>query len=134
MQGGSGSRAVRAFYLHVRKSHNRPRVGNDDPFVERSYKTMKGRPDDPARIEVLQAARAWRRGFFAWYDSERSPSGAAYLTPVDLHEGRHPGIHEQRKATPAAAYAENPQRFPRPPEPAQPPSGAWIDRPTLQAA
>ena len=40
----------------------------------------------------------------------------------------------QRRPTLEAAYAENTQRFRRPPEPAQPPREAWINRPTLQTS
>ena len=102
--------------------------------MESAYKTLKYRPDYPARFEGLQAARAWCRTFFAWYNGEHYHSGIAYLTPNDVHAGRHHDAWKRRQATLAAAYANNPERFTKPPTPAEPPSEAWINRPTLQTS
>jgi putative transposase len=128
----SGTVAELLDSLNVRKSHNRPRVSNDNPFVESSYKTMKYRPDYPNRFEGLQAARAWCRGFFAWYNSEHYHSGIAFLTPAVLHAGQHHDVLERRQATLERAYAQNPHHFTKPPKPADPPKEAWINRPTIQ--
>ena len=34
--------------LGVAKSHSRPRVSNDNPYIEAHFKTLKYRPDYPA--------------------------------------------------------------------------------------
>ena len=36
--------------LGVAKSHSRPHVSNDNPFSESQFKTMKYRPEFPARF------------------------------------------------------------------------------------
>ena len=87
--------------LGVSKSHSRPRVSNDNPYSEAQLKTLKYRPDYPARFESIDAARAWSRDFFAWYNYTHYHSSIAYLRPADLHAGRHrhPQIIEQRQAS-----------------------------------
>ena len=43
--------------LGVAKSHSRPRVSNDNPFIESHFKTLKYRPDYPGRFNTINAAR-----------------------------------------------------------------------------
>ena len=119
--------------LGVRKSHNRPRVSNDNPYSEAQFKTLKYRPDYPQRFESLNAARAWCRDFFTWYNTTHYHSGVAYLRPADLHAGRHTHILEQRQATLDQAYAANPHRFRRPPQAKQPPERVWINHCAVRA-
>ena len=97
--------------LGVHRSHSRPRVSNDNPYSEAQFKTLKYRPDYPARFESLAAARAWCRSFFSWYNTTHYHSGIAYLRPTDLHEGRHPEILQRRQVTLDQAYAKTPRRF-----------------------
>jgi putative transposase len=52
--------------LGVTKTHSRPHVSNDNPFSEAQFKTLKYRPDFPARFGSIQDARAFCQGFFAW--------------------------------------------------------------------
>lgn len=54
--------------LDVRKSHNRPRTSNDNPFSESQFKTMKYQPDYPNRFASIGEARAWMDGFVSWYN------------------------------------------------------------------
>lgn len=128
----AGSVAELLFELGVHKSHSRPRVSNDNPFVEAHFKTLKYRPDYPDRFEDLPAARAWCRAFFDWYNHTHYHSGIAYLRPADLHAGREADVIERRQAALDQAHATNPQRFARRPKPATPPERAWINRPTIQ--
>jgi len=44
--------------LGVIYSHSRPHVSNDNPFSEAQFKTLKYRPDFPARFPTIEAARA----------------------------------------------------------------------------
>lgn len=73
--------------LEVLKSHSRPRVSNDNPFSESHFKTLKYRPDFPARFGSLDDGRAHCRAFFAWYNEEHHHSGVAHLTPYQVHYG-----------------------------------------------
>jgi putative transposase len=120
--------------LGVQRSHSRPRVSNDNPYSEAQFKTLKYRPDYPARFENLTAARAWCRAFFSWYNTTHYHSGIAYLRPADLHAGQHPPILERRQETLDQAYAKNPHRFRRPPHAKHPPQRAWINQPSIQTS
>jgi putative transposase len=53
--------------LGVERSFSRPRVSDDNPFIESHFKTLKYQPDYPRRFESLLHARAWLQRFFAWY-------------------------------------------------------------------
>jgi len=75
-------------------------------------------------------ARAFCRGFFAWYNHEHRHSGIGYHTPSDVHHGRAALIHQQRAQVLLAAYAAHPERFVRQvPAPPSLPRPAWINPP-----
>ena len=120
--------------LGVTKSHSRPRVSNDNPYIESHFKTLKYRPDYPARFDSIEAARTWVRRFVHWYNHEHYHSGIGYLRPADLHDGNHTAIIEHRQAVLDAAAAAHPHRFTHRPTPAQVPTKAWINKPSIQSA
>lgn len=120
--------------LGVAKSHSRPRVSNDNPFIESHFKTLKYRPDYPDRFDSISAARAWVRAFVHWYNETHYHSAIGYLRPADLHDGNHTVIVEHRQATLDAAAAAHPERFTKRPTPPKVPTKAWINRPSIQSA
>jgi putative transposase len=120
--------------LGVTKSHSRPRVSNDNPFIESHFKTLKYRPDYPDRFDSITAARTWMRSFVHWYNHIHYHSGIGYLHPADLHTGDHTAIVEHRQTVLDAAAAAHPERFTRRPTPAPTPTKAWINKPTIQPA
>ncbi|MFT4101780.1 MAG: integrase core domain-containing protein [Burkholderiaceae bacterium] len=97
--------------LGVAKSHSLPHVSDDNPFSESQFKTMKYRPDFPARFGCIEDARAHCRAFFDWYCFEHRHSGIGYMTPHAMHFGQADAIHQTRQAALDAAFAANPQRF-----------------------
>jgi len=119
--------------LGVAKSHSRPRVSNDNPFIESHFKTLKYRPDYPARFDSINHARTWCRTFVHWYNEVHYHSSIGYLRPADLHAGNHTIIVEHRQTTLDAAAAAHPERFTKRPTPAGVPSRAWINRPSIQS-
>jgi putative transposase len=119
--------------LGVGKSHSRPRVSNDNPFIESHFKTLKYRPDYPDRFDSITHARSWCRSFFHWYNEVHYHSGIGYLRPADLHDGNHTVILEHRQAALDAAYQAHPERFTKRPTPAKVPGKAWINKPTIQS-
>ncbi|MBI2710062.1 MAG: IS3 family transposase [Actinobacteria bacterium] len=120
--------------LGVAKSHSRPRVSNDNPFIESHFKTLKYRPDYPDRFDSINHARSWCRRFVHWYNEVHYHSGIGYLRPADLHDGNHTAIVEHRQTTLDAAAAAHPERFTKRPTPAKIPTKAWINKPTIQSA
>lgn len=49
--------------LDIAKSHSRPHVSDDNPYSESQFKTMKYRPDFPARFGCIEDARAHCQDF-----------------------------------------------------------------------
>ena len=120
--------------LGVTKTHSRPHVSNDNPYSEAHFKTLKYRPDFPARFGALEHARAHTVDFVAWYNHEHYHSGIAYHTPADVHAGRAAAINATRAATLMAAYAAHPERFVHGlPQPQPLPTAAWINKPQSPA-
>jgi putative transposase len=116
--------------LDVTKTHSRPHVSDDNPFSEAHFKTLKYRPDFPARFGSIEDARAHCREFFQWYNTEHRHSGIGLMPPDTVHYGRSTALTEQRGITLDAAFIAHPARFkgvaPRPPTV---PLAAWINPP-----
>jgi putative transposase len=116
--------------LGVTKSHSRPHVSNDNPFIESHFRTFKYRPDFPKNFGSFEDAHAHCGRFFAWYNDDHRHSGIAFHTPADVHYGRAERIRQQRGQVLHAAYAAHPERFVRKvPTPPELPTMAWINRP-----
>jgi putative transposase len=120
--------------LGVTKTHSRPHVSNDNPFSEAGFKTLKYRPDFPARFGSLEDARAYCVDFFAWYNAEHYHSGIGLQTPEAVHYGRAHAVVADRAAVLALAHAAHPERFVRGvPRPRSLPTEVWINKPTTAA-
>ena len=121
--------------LDVTKTHSRPHVSDDNPYSEAHFKTLKYRPDFPARFGSIEDARAHCQEFFRWYNTEHRHSGIALMPPATVHYGRDTALTAQRGVTLDAAFAAHPSRFkgvaPRPPTV---PVAAWINPPKKEAA
>jgi putative transposase len=116
--------------LGVTKTHSRPHVSNDNPFSESQFKTMKYRPEFPARFGSIQDGRAFCVGLFNWYNTKHHHSGIALLTPEMVHYGMAEEVRLNRNVTLQQAYQEHPERFVRKqPEPPRLPDAVWINPP-----
>lgn len=116
--------------LGVTRSFSRPHVSDDNPFSESQFKTMKYRPEFPDRFPTKEAAHAFCRDFFAWYNEEHQHSGIALLTPSQVHHGEAAAILETRRAALLAAWEAHPERFVHgAPRPATLPTAVWINPP-----
>jgi putative transposase len=121
--------------LGVTKSHSRPHVSNDNPFSESQFRTLKYRPEFPARFGCFEDAHAFCSRFFSWYNHEHRHSGIGFHTPADVHDGRAGLVREKRAVVLNAVYAEHPERFVRqPPEPPALPTAVWINEPKEDTA
>ena len=106
-------------------------MSDDNPYSEAQFKTLKYRPDFPARFGCIEDARAHCQRFFHWYNHEHRHSGIALLTPADVHSGRTEACIEKRQTTLDAAYEAYPRRFKgRVPLAQRPPAAVWINKPT----
>jgi putative transposase len=117
--------------LGVIKSHSRPHTSNDNPFSESHFKTMKYRPEIPARFESVEQARLIFRKLFHWYNQVHRHSGLAMLTPATVHTGKAEEVTNARAEVLLAAYSAHPERFVnKPPKPSMPPKEVWINAPS----
>jgi len=116
--------------LGVLPSHSRPHVSDDNPFSEAQFKTLKYRPDFPARFGSLEDSEGFCQRFFPWYNTEHRHVALGLMTPYDMHYGLAQAKWEQRAVVLRAAYAAHPERFPRGiPLPPPLPTAAWINKP-----
>lgn len=119
--------------LGVTKSHSRPYTSADNPYSEAQFRTMKYRPEFPARFGSLEDARGFCRTFFTWYNTRHRHSGIGLMTPEAVHYGRARALYQARQETLAEAYLARPDRFVRrAPRPPALPTAAWINRPTIK--
>ena len=116
--------------LGIAKSHSRPHVSDDNPYSESQFKTMKYRPDFPARFGCIEDARAHCQDFFPWYNGVHRHSGIGYMTPHSVHCGQAGAMLATRQAALDAAFLAHPNRFKnRNPQPHALPTAAWINPP-----
>lgn len=97
--------------LGVGRSHSRPRVSDDNPFIEAHFKTMKYGEAWPGEFESVEEARGWVREFVQAYNTEHRHSGLALLTPAQVHSGQAPLIQAQRQQVLHHAAQLHPERF-----------------------
>lgn len=116
--------------LDVARTHSRPHVSDDNPYSESQFKTLKYRPEFPARFGSIEDARAHCQRFFHWYNHQHRHSGIGLMSPHAVHYGDAEALHARRSQTLQIAYAAQPLRFkghiPRPPAL---PTAAWINPP-----
>ena len=106
-------------WLGIKPSYSRPRVSDDNAFVEALFRTAKYRPEFPLKGFVdLNSARRWAVGLIHWYNHDHRHSGIRYITPAQRHAGqddrmlaaRHPtrqrarAIHNAGVAGPATGH------------------------------
>ena len=116
--------------LGITKTHSRPYTSSDNPYSESNFKTLKYRPEFPARFDTIEYARGHCRAFVDWYNHAHRHSGIGLMTPAAVHHGHAQQLHDQRARVLEAAYARNPERFVRKlPVPPELPTTAWINKP-----
>ena len=101
-------------WLGIKPSYSRPRVSNDNAFVESLFRTAKYRPEFPARgFADLHAARDWAAQFVHWYNHEHLHGGIRYVSPAARHEGRDQAILAARHQVYERARQRHPSRWSR---------------------
>jgi len=98
--------------LGVMPSFSRPSVSNDNPFSESLFRTLKYRPDYPEKpFGSIFEARNWAQRFVSWYNTVHLHSSIKFVTPDDVHQGKHTEILENRRKVYAEANSKNPERW-----------------------
>jgi transposase InsO family protein len=99
-------------WLGVKPSYSRPRVSDDNAFVESLFRTAKYRPEFPAAgFADLGSARQWAASFVRWYNHEHRHSGIRYVSPAQRHAGADLAILQQRHALYCQARERHPRRW-----------------------
>ena len=98
--------------LGIQPSYSRPRVSNDNPYSESTFKTLKYRPNwPPSGFKTIEEAREWVHKFVDWYNNKHKHSKINFVTPAQRHEGNDGEILSKRKAVLMAAKERNPIRW-----------------------
>jgi len=116
--------------LGITKSFSRPHVSDDNPFSESAFKTLKYRPDFPARFTDQPHAELHCRDFYGWYNNEHHHVALGLMTPHDVHHGLALEKWHRRAEALAVAFVAHPERFPRGmPTPPPLPVAVYINKP-----
>jgi transposase InsO family protein len=101
-------------WLGIKPSYSRPRVSDDNAFIEAFFRTTKYRPQFPSKgFADLEAARCWVREFVSWYNHEHRHSAIRYVSPAQRHAGHDRLILARRHQLYTRARAANPRRWAR---------------------
>lgn len=103
------------FYsLGICNSYSRPRVSNDNPFIESWFKTLKYDVSYPGKFYSIENAREWFAGFINSYNTNHSHSGLHFITPTQVRNGHYESIAANRNRVMMKAKSNNPQRWSSP--------------------
>jgi transposase InsO family protein len=98
--------------LGVTPSFSRPSVSNDNAYSESLFRTMKYRPEYPARpSETIEQAQSWVDTFVFWYNTRHLHSAIRFVTPDDRHYGRELSILANRQKVYAKSQRQHPERW-----------------------
>lgn len=102
-----------AFYyrLGIVPSFSRPRVSDDNPFIESFFKTLKYTCGYPKFFTSIDHSRKWFADFINWYNTAHMHSALQYVTPYQKRNGEHYMIFENRNQVLSEARKKNPERW-----------------------
>jgi putative transposase len=97
--------------LDITCSHSRPRVSNDNPFIEAGFKTLKYQPDYPGKFGSADHARRWCDDYYQWANFYHHHSGLNGYTPSQVFTGEYKTVAATKQAALDKRYELNPERF-----------------------
>lgn len=97
--------------LGVTKSFSRPRVSDDNAFIESVFKTLKYHNKYPGHFNSLEEATLWMQDFTKWYNEEHYHSGIKFVTPAARHQKKDKEQLENRRKVYEDAKQKNPLRW-----------------------
>lgn len=126
MKGGTLPATLES--LGVQPSYSRPRVSNDNAYIESLFGTAKQRPEYPPEgFESLEAAQKWSQTFIGWYNNEHRHSGIRFVTPAQRHQQQDEAVLANRKAILEKAKAQNPRRWSGSVRNCEPVGSVWLN-------
>ena len=99
------------YRLGIMPSFSRPRVSNDNPYIESFFKTVKYTAGYPKCVGDIGHARTWFADFINWYNTKHRHSAIGYVTPSQRHDGSASGVYAASNETYQKAKAAHPERF-----------------------
>lgn len=98
--------------LGITPSYSRPRVSDDNAFVESLFRTCKYVPNFPRRgFASLDEARRWVQEFVERYNHHHLHRGIQFVTPEQRYRGDDTAILKNRHAVYQAARRRYPARW-----------------------
>lgn len=98
--------------LGIVSSFSRPRVSDDNPFIESLFRTLKYWPEySTSGFASVEAARAWVTRFVQHYNHEHQHSGIGFVAPAARHDGSDVEILAARRVVYAKAKQRHPERW-----------------------
>ncbi len=98
--------------LGIKPSYSRPRVSNDNAYIESMFRTVKYCPQWPSQgFKSLDDARKWVAKFMQWYNEEHLHSAIRFVTPGQRYRGEDMALLAKREAVYQAAKAAKPSRW-----------------------
>jgi putative transposase len=100
------------YNLGIVRSNSRPRVSNDNAYIESMFRTVKYMPSFPhGGFSNIEMAREWVASFVDYYNNDHHHSSLKFLTPNQRHGGCSEGILNRRKEILEAAKLKHPERW-----------------------
>lgn len=100
------------YNLGIVRSNSRPRVSNDNAYIESMFRTVKYMPSFPHDgFSGIEIARQWVDAFVDYYNKKHHHSSLKFLTPNQRHDGASEDVLNRRKEILETAKAKNPQRW-----------------------
>jgi putative transposase len=100
--------------MGLSNSYSRPRVSNDNPFIESLFKTLKYHVSYPKAFADLVTARKWFADFVDVYNNRHYHSGLHFITPNAVRKGKYKQIVDNRNSIMMEAFSRNPHRWSKP--------------------
>lgn len=98
--------------LGVASSHSRPRVSNDNAYIESLFRNLKYRALWPSSgFNSLDEARDWVEDFVGWYNEEHKHSGIRFVSPQERHVGKDAEVLAHRQRVLEQARERHPERW-----------------------
>ena len=103
----AGTMLMTLYKLGIIPSFSRPRVSNDNAYIESFFKTLKYMKSYPKYFETIIDAQYWVADFLDWYNDRHLHSSIAYVTPNQKHSGEAESIIAARNEVKRIAYEAN---------------------------